>query len=135
MARILDDPNGEDDFVGFVLDSFTNPMKIFGVDNQAFPVRDTAQSVILNQMSQILDEYYSMIGIVLFHSSKNPTKQQDIGKPVGGKSVGHSCKHIVLFSNPEQIGSNTEVTISAYRLPTKIGKVVKTITINDEGVF
>jgi hypothetical protein len=136
IARLLEDPNSDDeDFVGFVMDSFTNTMKQFGVDNQAFPVRDTAQSVVLNQVSQLLSEYFNMIGIVIFHSSKNHTDKEDIGKPVGGKSVGHSCKHIVLFSSPERKGLNTEVTISAYRLPTNVGSHVDTITINDKGVF
>lgn len=136
IARFLEDPNSDnEDFVGFVMDSFTNTMKVFGVDNQAFPVRDTAQSVVLNQVSQILSEYFNMIGIVIFHSSKNHTDASDIGKPVGGKSVGHSCKHIVLFSSPERKGLNTEVTISAYRLPTNVGEIAKTITINDKGVF
>ena len=137
LARLLDDPQSDDEgYVGFVLDSFTNVMKIFGTDTQAFPIRDTGQSVVLNQMSQLLAEFTDMVGIVLFHASRNPAKRDDEAIPVGGKSVGHSCKTIVQFSNAKRKGLNTEITITPYRLPTDIGNLNgETITINNQGVF
>ena len=76
-----------------------------------------------------------MIGISIFHASINQNDPNDIGKPVGGKSVLHSCKHVVQFSNPKKKGLNTEITISAYRLPTNIGSTNGIITINNHGVF
>lgn len=136
LAQILDDPNGEDEFCGFVLDSLTSVMKIFGSANQNFPVRDTAQSIVINQLSSIVNYYDDMVGITILHASRPPQDSTVRAIPVGGKSVGHGHKYIVQFSGAEAKGLNTMVAIVAYRLPTKLGDLSgQQLTINNEGVF
>ncbi len=135
LAQILDDPNSETEYCGFVLDSLTSSMKIFGTANQNFPVRDTAQSIIINQLSDIINYYDDMIGINVLHASRPPQDATVRAIPVGGKSVGHGHKYIVQFSGAEAKGLNTMITITPYRLPTKLGNLAgSTVTINDKGV-
>lgn len=136
LAQLLDDPQSEDEYCGFVVDSMTNLMSHFGSNTQALPVRHDAQIVIMNQLQQLLSEYDDMVGINIFHGSSNPQKQNEQEKYVGGKSVGHGHKTIIHFDGLRTEGLNTIVTIKAYRLPTKLGEGKSSnITINDNGVF
>ena len=138
MARIMDDPNSDqDEFGGFVLDSFTSVMKIFGSETQNFPTRDTAQSIVLSELSALLSENYWMFGITVIHASKPPQDVNAKSRPVGGKSVGHAFKFVVQFSDPKREALNTIVTIQPYRLPTSLDGKLKAaqVTINDSGVF
>lgn len=136
LSQILDNPNSEEEFCGFVLDSLTSIMKIFGSANQNLPVRDTAQSIVINQLSDIINYYEDMFGINILHASKPPTDSSIRAIPVGGKSVGHGHKYIVEFAGAEQKGLNTLITVSSYRLPTKLGSQQGAIvTINDKGVM
>jgi len=137
MGKLLDGQlDGGDEYLGFVLDSFTNVMKIFGSETQNFPVRDTAQSIVLSQLSELLSENFEMYGTVIVHASKPPADVSAKPKPVGGKSVGHAFKYIVQFSSPKSKDLNTSVTILPYRLPTELGDLSgSTIIINNSGVF
>jgi len=136
LAQILDDPNSETEYCGFVLDSLTNLMKPFGTANQAYPARDTAQSVLINQLAELIDYYEDMIGINILHASSPPADSKKRAIPVGGKSVGHGHKFIVQFSDAEEQGLNTIIHIRTYRLPTKQGnKTGYSLTINNNGVM
>ena len=135
LARLLDDPNGEDEFCGIVLDSLTYLMKEFGVSNQSFPVRDTAQAIILNQITQIVNNLDDMIGIVILHASRPPQDSSAEVIPVGGKAIGHGFKYSVRFAVKQREDLNTQIIIVPYRLPTKIGKTSgDLITISNKGV-
>ena len=136
IAQLLNDPNSEDEYCGFILDSLTYLMKEFGVSNQAFPVRDTAQSIILNQLTQIVNVLEDMVGIVVLHASRPPQDVTAPVIPVGGKSVGHGFKYSAKFSIKQKEDLNTSIIIEPYRLPTELGKLSgSTIVINNKGVF
>lgn len=136
LSQLLDNPNSEDEYCGFVLDSMTAPMKMFGTANQNYPVRDTAQSIIINQLSDIINFFEEMIGINILHASRPPQDSTRRAIPVGGKSVGHGHKYIIQFSGAETKGQNTVVNVSSYRLPTQIGNLQGfQMTINNSGVF
>ncbi len=135
LAQILDDPNAEQEFCGFILDSLTSMMKLFGTANQVYPARDTAQSVIINQLAGIINEFDDMMGINILHASRPPADSSKRPIPVGGKSVGHGHKFIVQFNESERQGLNTLVNVISYRLPTKLGNLAGyTIIIDDKGV-
>lgn len=137
ISQLMDDDNSEEEYCGLVFDSITVLMKEFGVEGQAFPVRDTAQSIILNQITQVLSNLQNVSGIIILHSS-NPihsTTQRPI--PVGGKAMGHGFKYSLQFSLARSEGdTDTSIIVVPYRLPTSLGKATgELITINNKGVF
>lgn len=135
LAQLLDDPNSETEYCGFVIDSFTKLFKIFGVNPQTFPARDTTQSIILDQLSELLEYYEDMIGINNLHASQSPMSN-DRSIPHGGKSIGHSHKFMVEFKNPKTDGTTTIVTLLPYRLPTNLGSLIGyELAITDNGVM
>lgn len=136
IAMLLDDPDGEDEFCGFVLDSLTHLMKEFGVSGQAFPVRDTAQSIVINQLTQILNTLDKTVGIIILHASRPPMDSSAEVIPVGGKAIGHGFKFSVRFAMKQTTPLNTTIILLPYRLPTSLGKLTgANITISNEGVF
>lgn len=128
--------NSVQEFCGILLDSFTNVFKIFGSENQNYPVRDTAQSIVLAQLGEYVATHDDFFGIVIQHASKPPADQAKRAIPVGGKSVGHAFKYFVQFTDTKTEGLNTKVTISTYRLPTNLGSSTsQTVTVNNQGVI
>ena len=136
IAQILDNPNSEDEYCGLVLDSLTHLMKEFGVSGQSFPVRDTAQSIVINQITQILNTLDNTVGMVILHASRPPMDSAAEIIPVGGKAVGHGFKYSVRFAVKQKTDLSTIISIFPYRLPTKLGEITgDNISISDKGVF
>ncbi|KKM81051.1 hypothetical protein LCGC14_1333710 [marine sediment metagenome] len=136
IAQILDNSNSEDEYCGFILDSLTQLMKEFGVSGQSFPVRDTAQSIVINQLTQILNTLDETVGMVILHASRPPMDSTAEVIPVGGKAIGHGFKFSIRFAVKQKTDLNTSILILPYRLPTKLGKVTgDNISISDKGVF
>jgi len=137
LCRYIDDPNGEDEFCGFMVDSLTYLVKFFGTEQQSFPTRDTAQSLIINQLGELLFEYDDMFGIVITHGSKSPADIYAVSRPVGGKSVGHGFKYAKRHTKDVKASKdlNTIVKVDSYRMPSGKGGTGKKIAISNKGVF
>jgi hypothetical protein len=72
IGQFLNNPKSEQEFCGFIFDSLTYLVKQFGVENQSFPPRDVAQSIIINQLGELLFEFDDMFGISITHGSRPP---------------------------------------------------------------
>lgn len=137
VGQMVDDPNSENEFSGYILDSLTYLMKVFGTEQQSFPPRDTAQSVIINQLGQLLHEYDDMFGITLTHGSRPPANSTVQSIPVGGKAIGHGFKYQarMVLDEKQSTSLNTVIHLEAYRLPTGRLSASEKIIINNKGVF
>ena len=137
IGRYVDDPNGTDEFCGFVFDSLTFLIKFFGSEQQSFPSRDTAQGLIISQLGELLFNNDHMFGITITHGSISPTDVATNSKPVGGKAVGHGFKYQLRLSIDKKLSKdlNTIITIDSYRIPSGKGGTGKKIAISDKGVF
>lgn len=137
IGQILNNPKSEQEFCGFIFDSLTYLVKSFGIENQSFPPRDVAQSIIINQLGELLFEFDDMFGISITHGSRPPQDSKAKSIPLGGKSVGHGFKYQarLKIDTKQSTDLNTVIIIEPYRLP--IGSLVagQKIVINEKGVF
>jgi len=137
IGRLIDDPNSEDEYCGFIFDSLTYLMKVFGIEQQSFPPRDTAQSIIINQLNELLHNYDEMFGVVITHGSRPPADSNAVSIPVGGKAVGHGFKYAgrMHIDKAQSTDLNTVIVLEPYRLPSGSLVAGQKIAINNKGVF